>query len=277
MAERVIHHLNVPFWTAVGVVVVLYAATFFVLRALIPEQDMAATLAATVLGGGPYVQRSIERRLPVRRGPTVTLAGFQRPWLLLLVVGIVAIWGASSAVTWLQLSVGPITAVSGTIDTLLRLLPPGVALVVGIQVGQRSDRYGLLVVLAAAVAGYLLAQWSLGFVEALATHTSVIPPGADVPAALPPTSVPPGSPPDPRPQYLGEGFVRFLLDSQLPLLVAAAMLGFWRGTRTRLAGYVGSLLSELSTAERQAIVELAHETADARRATAAAAPPTDPA
>jgi hypothetical protein len=229
---------------------------------------MAATLAATVLGGGPYVQRSIEKRLPARRGPTVTIAGYQKPWLLLFVIGVAAIWVACSAVPWAELRFGPVTAVSSTIDTFLRVLPLGVALVFGIYVGQRCDRFGLAVVGAATAAGFLLAWASTGFVVGLATGTP-----------LPPdTGLPPGveMPPDPRPQYLGEGFVRFLADSQLALLATAAMLGFWVGARTRLAGYVSSLLGDLSPAERQAIVDLAHEAADARRTAAASAPAHGP-
>jgi hypothetical protein len=251
------------------VVVVLYAAAFFLLRALIPEQDMAATLAATVLGGGPYVQRSIERRLPRRQGPTITIAGYQRSWLLLFVIGVLAIWAASSAVPWAQLRFGPVTAVSSTIDTFLKILPLAVALVFGIHVGQRCDRYGLAVVIAATGAGFLLAWASTGLVFGLATGTPA-PPDMGLPPGL-------GPPPDPRPQYLGDGFVRFLADSQLPLLATAAMLGFWGGARTRLAGYVGSLLGDVSPDERQAIVELAHEAADARRAAATEPAPRGPA
>jgi len=262
--DRALHRLNLAFWAAVGVTVLFYAVAFFVLRALIPEQDMAATLAATVLGGGPFVQRSIERRMPRRLGPTVTLSGYQQPWPLLLLVGVAAIWLASSVGPWAQLKFGAVTSVSTTIDTLLKVLPLGVALLVGWQVGQRSDRYGLVVVIIATAGGFLLAWATLGFVESLATGVPTppdmgLPPGLDLP-------------PDPRPQYLGDGWVRFLAESQLPLLAAAAMLGFWRGTSSRLAGYVGSLLGEVSLDERQAIVDLAHETADARRTSE---PPTD--
>ena len=42
------------------------------------------------------------------------------------------------------------------------------------------------------------------------------------------------------------------------------MLGYWRGARTRLSGYLGSLLREVDETERQAIVELAYETAAER-------------
>lgn len=256
--EQGARQLNLPFWIALLVVVALYAAAFFVLRLLIPEQEIAGTLAAMVLGGGAYVQRAIERRIPHRRGRVVPLAGYERPWWILLAVCVIAIWLALSLGPYIQLRGGPVTAVSSTIDTLLRLVPPGVALLVGLFVGQRSDRYAFPVVAAAVLIGYALSLWSADFVASLATGGGIVPP-----------SGPPGAPPDPRGQYLGDGIVRFLLDNPLTLLAAAGMIGFWRGTRTRLAAYLGSLLGELSDEDRAAFVELAFESAEARSGAAA--------
>jgi len=83
----------------------------------------------------------------------------------------------------------------------------------------------------------------------------VAPPG-------PTTGMPPGDPPpDPRCFY-GQGIVGFVLGNPLPLLLAAGLLGFWRGRRLRLAAYVGRLLARLPPATRDSIVALAHEEAE---------------
>jgi hypothetical protein len=246
--------LNVPFLVALAIVVGLYAAAFFVLHLLIPVDQMAGTLAALVLGGGPYVQRVIERRLRQPPGLVVTRAGYERPWFLLLAVSVVAVWLAQSALPFFQLRVGPMTAVVSSVDSLLRLLAPATALIVGVVVAQRSDRFALAVTVAAVVGGWLLDGLTYGLVVGFATGTDgppIGPPGVEMP-------------PNPVDVYLGGGLLGYLLASQLPLLIVAAMAGHWYGTRTRLQAYLGGLLREVEPEDRETIVELTYEAARAR-------------
>ena len=256
-----VRRLNLPFWASLAVVIAGYVVAFYVLRLLIPQQEIAGTLAALVLGGGAYVQGAIERRLRAPRGPIVPLAGYQRPWWMLLVAGALAIAAAQLFVPWAQLSGGPVTAVSPNVATVIGLVPALIALLVGAVVGQRADRFGLAAVVGAVLAGYVLGEW----LRPLAIQGAT-----GVP--MPPDSLPPGLgspdlPPDPRPVFLGEGFVRFLLENPLPLLTAAAMAGLWYGTRTRLQAYLGGLLRMVRPEDRGAIVALTFETARSTRAT----------
>lgn len=254
IGDRVhVRRINAPFWLALLGAVVAYVVAFYVLRAILPQPEIAGTLAALVLGGGAYLQRELEAR--IRRAPSAPepIAGYQKPWWLLLVIGVIAVWLATVFVPFAQLRFGPVTAVAQNLDTAIRLTPPAAALLVGAVVGQRADRYALLVILGAVFGGYLLAEWTSSAVAQLATG---------VPAP-PDVFMPPGAPPDPRPIYLGDNLIAFLLDSRLPLLTLAAMLGFWYGTRTRLQAYVGGLLRAVRPTDRQAIVELAYEEARA--------------
>lgn len=251
-----IRRLNTPFLGALAIVILLYAVAFVVLNALIPIEQMAGTLAALVLGGGAYVQRYLERRLHVERGPVPTRAGYEKPWWLLLAIAAIAIWLAQSALPYFQLRVGPMTAVVSSVDSLLRLLAPATALVVGVVVAQRSDRWPLLVTLAAVVVGWLLEGITHGIVIGFATGTDgppIAPPGMEMP-------------PDPAQVYFGGGLLGYLVTSQLPLLIGAAMLGHWYGTRTRLQAYLGGLLREVAPQDRDAFVEIAYDAARARRA-----------
>ena len=251
-----LRHLNVPFLGALAIVIGLYAVAFVVLNALIPVEQMAGTLAALVLGGGAYVQRFIERRLQVPPGPVTTRAGYEKPWWMLAVIAALAIWLAQSAVPYFELRVGPMSAVLSSVDSLLSLLAPAAALVVGIVVAQRSDRWPLAVTLLAVVGGWLLEGVTHGLVIGFATGTSgppITPPGVDMP-------------PNPVDVYFGGGLLGYLVTSQLPLLIGAAMLGHWYGTRTRLQAYLGGLLREVGADDREAIVAIAYDAAQARSA-----------
>ncbi|HUP83678.1 MAG TPA: hypothetical protein VM284_05770 [Candidatus Limnocylindria bacterium] len=246
--------LNVPFLGALAIVIGLYALAFVLLNALIPVEQMAGTLAALVLGGGAYVQRYIERRLQVAPGPVPTRAGYEKPWLVLFVISAVAIWLAQSALPYLQLRVGPMAGVVSSVDSLLRLLAPATALVVGVVVAQRSDRWPLLVTLLAVVAGWLLEGITHGLVIGFATGTDgppMAPPGVEMP-------------PSPIDVYFGGGLLGYLVTSQLPLLIGAAMLGHWYGTRTRLQAYLGGLLREVRVEDRDTIVDMAYDAARSR-------------
>jgi hypothetical protein len=264
--ERIafIRRLNAPFWIAFALVVVAYSVAFVVLRVLLPQPEIAGTLAALVLGGGAYVQREIEARLVTASGPVVPVSSYRRPWWLLFVVAIAAVWLAASFVPYAQLRGGPVTAVASNLDTLIRLVPVGVAVLVGVLVGQRADRYGVVVTVVAIAAGYGLYLLTRDYVIALATMpdtgTVVVPPDGG-----PPPGFPSGGPPDPRPIYLGESLVAFFLDNPLALLMPAALLGFWRGATGRLGAYMGTLLRQVTPEERQALVELAYETARGAR------------
>lgn len=251
---RPLRRLNVPFLGALTIVIALYAVAFVVLNAVLPVEQMAGTLAALVLGGGAYVQRYLERRLNVVPGPVPTRAGYEKPWLVLFAISVVAIWLAQSALPYFQLRVGPMTAVLLSVDSLLRLLAPATALVVGVVVAQRSDRWPLLVTLAAVVAGWLLEGVTHGIVIGFATGTDgppVGPPGVELP-------------PSPVDVYFGGGLLGYLVTSQLPLLIGAAMLGHWYGTRTRLQAYLGGLLREVRPEDRDTIVDMAYDAARAR-------------
>jgi len=252
--------LNLPFWIALAIVIVIYVAAFFALRVVVPQQEIAGTLAALVLGGGAYIQRSIEGRLRQPPGPVVPMSGYQRPWPLVLAGGIAVVWLAQAAVPWIQLRGGPITAVASNIDSVLSILPPAAALLVGVVAGQRSDRYPFVVALAAVGGGWLLSSLTLNLIVASAVGG---------PPAMPPDALPPGGelPPNPVDFYLGgSGVLGFLLADRLPLLTVAAMAGLWYGTRTRLQAYVGRLLREVSVDDRTAMVELAYESARATQA-----------
>jgi hypothetical protein len=254
VAAPQLRRFNVPFLGALAIVIGLYAVAFVVLNAVIPVEQMAGTLAALVLGGGAYVQRYLERRLNVAPGPVPTRAGYQKPWLVLFVTSAVAIWLAQSALPYLQLRVGPMTAILFSVDSLLRLLAPATALVVGVLVAQRSDRWPLIVTLAAVLAGWLLEGVTHGIVIGFATGTDgppIGPPGVELP-------------PDPVNVYFGGGLLGYLVTSQLPLLIGAAMLGHWYGTRTRLQAYLGGLLREVRPEDRDTIVDMAYEAARTR-------------
>jgi hypothetical protein len=248
---RLARRLNVPFWVALAVVVAGYVIAFYVLRALVPQQEIAGTLAALVLGGGAYVQLAVERRLRAPNGTAVKLSGHLRPWWMLALLVSAAIALALVLEQWIRFAGGPITVVSANVDVLIRLLAPAAALLGGAVIGQRADRFGLVAAVLATLVGYFLAQALIPLFLQVATG---MPPAPDF-------VTPPGGPPDPRPLLLGEGFVRFLLENPLPLLMAASMLGFWYGTRTRLQSYVGGLLRMARPEDRGAIVELAYEAA----------------
>lgn len=266
-----VRRINAPFWLALLGVVAAYVAAFYVLRAVLPQAEIAGTLAALVLGAGAYLQRAIEARIRRPAAGPQPLSGYERPWWLLLLVGVIAVWLATVFVPFAQLRFGPVAAVAQNLDTVIRLTPPAAALLVGVVVGQRADRYAMVVILGAVFGGYLLAEWTSDAVIALATGTPV--PG-DLPSDLPPGAplgLPLGAPPDPRPIYLGDNMIAFLLDSRLPLLTFAAMLGFWYGTRTRLQAYVGGLLRAVRPTDRQAIVDLAFDEARVARTRASSA------
>ena len=119
----------------------------------------------------------------------------------------------------------------------------------GVVIGQRSNRYGLAVTVAAVVIGWLLSLVTLNAVITAAVGTPPLPGG------------PPGAPPDPTSDLLGGGAVAQLLTGQLPLMTLAAMAGFWYGTRTRLSAYVGRLLRSVSPEDRDAVVTLLYDEA----------------
>jgi len=251
-----LRHLNVPFLGALAIVIALYVVAFLVLSALIPVEQIAGTLAALVLGGGAYVQRAIEHRLRRAPGPAVTRLGYQKPWFVLLAIAVVAIWLAQAAFPYLELRVGPTTDVVSSFGSLLRLLAPATAFVIGTVVAQRSNRWALAVTLAAVVAGWVLEGVTHGIVIGFATGTDgppIAPPGMEMP-------------PDPAQVYFGGGLIGYLVTSHLPLLIAAAMLGHWYGTRTRLQAYLGGLLREVRPEDQDAFVEIAYDAARARRA-----------
>lgn len=245
-----------PFLAALAIVIGAYAVAFVVLHVLIPVDQMAGTLAALVLGGGAYVQRAIERRLQAPTWPVVTRAGYQRPWFVLLAISVVAIWLAQAAFPYFELRVGPTTDIISSFGAFLRLLAPATAFVVGAGVAQRSDRWALAVTLTAVVAGWILEGVTHGLMLGFATGTDG-----------PPTA-PPGieMPPDPVEVYFGGGLLGYLMTSHLPLLIGAAMLGHWYGTRTRLQAYLGGLLREVSPDDRETIVDIAYDAARSRHA-----------
>ncbi|MDL2335536.1 MAG: hypothetical protein QFC55_05850, partial [Chloroflexota bacterium] len=194
--------LNLPFLAALAIVIGAYATAFLILRALVPKdfEQMAGTVAALSLGGGAYVQRQIERRLRIPVGPVPTRAGYQKPWAVLLGVAIVAIWLAQSANPFLSLRGGPMTAVFLSVGSLLTVIAPATALVIGVVVAQRSDRWPLAVTLVAMVAGWVLAGVTYGLVIGFATNTDpgLLPPGVEMP-------------PNPVDVYAGGGLIGHLL------------------------------------------------------------------
>jgi hypothetical protein len=256
VAAPQLRRLNVPFLGALAIVIGLYAVAFFALNALIPVEQIAGTLAALVLGGGAYVQRAIEHRLRVPPGPVLTREGYQKPWFVLLAISVVAIWLAQAAFPYFELRVGPTTDVISSFGSFLRLLAPTAAFVVGTVVAQRSDRWPLAVTLVAVVAGWILEGVTHGLVLGFATGSGgppIAPPGFEMP-------------PNPVDVYFGGGLLGYLMTSHLPLLIAAAMIGHWYGTRTRLQAYLGGLLRDVEHDDREAIVDMTFDAARARRA-----------
>jgi hypothetical protein len=113
------------------------------------------------------------------------------------------------------------------------------------------------VTLVAVVAGWILEGVTHGLVIGFATGADgppIVPPGVDMP-------------PSPVDVYFGGGLLGYLVTSQLPLLIGAAMLGHWYGTRTRLQAYLGGLLREVRLDDREAIVAIAYDAASSRSAT----------
>jgi len=252
---------NAAFFLSLLIVCLGFAAAFLLLRILIPQTEIAAGIAGLFLGAGPSVQRMLEARLPRATVPLPSLSGYERPWVLILVIGVLATAVATMAAPIGSFVGGPVTAVAGNLAALLALLPPAVGFAVGLFAGARSDRHGMLVALGAAVLGYLLGSAVAGLVMDIITGGP--PPGAPGLATGLPTS-PPGAPPDPRPILLGEGLGAFLLDNRLPLLIMSALLGVWRGQQGRLSGYLAHLLAAMPPSARGAVVELAYE--EGRRA-----------
>ncbi len=210
--------INLPFWMALMLVTLGYVGAFYILRLLVPQQEIAGTLAALTLGGGPWLQRAIEGRLHQANGPVVPMARYLRPWPLILVLGAGAIWLSQAIVPWIQLRGGPVTAVASNVDALLSLLPPAAALGVG------------LVSLAAVLTGWFGASLTYNLVVGAAVGNPGLPPAA-------------GQPPNPIDFYFGsDALLGFALSDRLPLLAAAGLAGYWYGTRTRLQAYLGGLL-----------------------------------
>jgi hypothetical protein len=260
--QPIARRVNAPFWLALAVVVLAYVVAFYMLRLLIPQQEIAGTLAALSLGAGAYVQRYFESRLRTPRSPVVTARGYERPWWVLLILATAAIWLAQALIPYVQLRVGPTTAIVGSVDTFLQALPAAVALGSGVIIGQRSDRLGFAVTVAAVVIGWLLSLVTLNTVITAAV------------GAPPPEFGPPGAPPDPTSDIFGGGALAQILTGQLPLMTLAAMAGFWYGTRTRLSAYVGRLLRSVSPDDRDAVVALLYEEARTTASNATASPTT---
>lgn len=259
-----VRRINAPFWLALLTAVVAYVVAFYVLRALLPQPEIAGTLAALTLGGGAYMQRALEARFRQPQSAVVTETGYQRPWFVLLAAGAILIWLAQSIVPYAELKIGPAVVVVSSIETFLRALPVAAAVGAGALIGQRSDRFGLVSTLMAVALGWALSVATLDIVIGFATG-SPFPPGG------PPGGPPDGSPPDPTSGFLGSGPLATLLSGQLPVLMGVAMLGFWYGTRTRLQAYVGGLLRAVSPDDRQAIVDIAYEEARSTQAASASA------
>jgi len=253
--------LDAAFLLSLLIVCVGFAASFLILRSLVPQTEIAAGIAGLFLGAGPSVQRTLERRLPRPTVPLPSLSGYEQPWPLILVLGTLSVMVLTVAVPIGSLAGGPTTAVAGNLAALLALLPPAIGFTVGLYAGARSDRHGTLVALAAVVVGYVLGTAATGpLIDLVMGAPALAPPGVP-PGPSGPSGVPaaPSAPPDPRPMLLGDGLGAFLLDNRLPLLIMSSLLGVWRGQQGRLSGYVAFLLAAMPPSTRSAVVELAYE------------------
>ena len=257
--------LNVPFVASLATVVAAYVGLLALLRIVIPESEVAGTLAALVFGAGAWLQREFERRI---RRPSMTLVsfdGYRIRWWIILILGAIGVWLAESARIWIQLSGGPATAVSASANDALTLLPVGASVVIGLLAGARSDRWPFVVVLSAVVAGHLLALATADQVVALAV-------GAAPPPTLGPGG-PPDLPPNPVSGLFGTGLGATLLTDELPILVIVSLASLWWGARMRLAFYLGHLAGALNDADRSALVDLASHDAERRARAEADADP----
>lgn len=248
--------LNVPFVASLATVIVAYVALLAVLRIAIPESEIAGTLAALVFGAGAWLQREFERRI---RRPSMTLVsfdGYRIKWWLFLILGAAGVWLVESARIWIQLTVGPATAVSASANDALTLLPVGAAIAVGLLAGARSDRWPFVVVLAAVVTGHLLAHATADQVAAFAV-------GLAPPPAIGPGG-PPYLPPNPVTGLFGTGLGATLLTDELPILMIVSLASLWWGARMRLGFYLGHLAGALKESDRSALVDLGSQDAGRR-------------
>ncbi len=270
-ATPLLRRINVPFLGSLAIIVGAYVVAISMLRLVIVDTDVAATLSAMVIGAGPRVQRELEQRVPRSRVALVSYDGYSIRWWVLVVGGAVAIWLAESARILIEVRGGPAMAVSASARDALALLPVAAAFGVGILSGARSNRWPFLVASLAIVSGHLVGITTSDTVVSIATDRGTAGvvcqpgvPGSGASAPLYGSSEVDGAPctdapPDPIDALFGPGLAGQLLADELPILVLSGMVAMWWGSRTRSAFYLGHVAGMLDDADRAALMALAED------------------
>lgn len=200
----------------VGLVSAAFVAATLLLRALLPDQEIAGGLASLMFAGGPHVHRALAARLgqTTTRAPISSPVGFTLPWWLMAIAAMAILTAAMLAADVGTLALGPIASVSPAISTLLAIAAPAAAFGIGSWIGARAERasLGTLAIVIAVVGAFVLARaFAVPAIEFLTGSTP--PPGlfdtspctdsGATPAAGSLTGLiaaaPPGSPPLPPP------------------------------------------------------------------------------
>jgi hypothetical protein len=217
------------------------------------DKDLAKTAATVVVGLFPAVHKSLDRPFERRDENLVSLPSFEqfctRPSALFAYAIAVLLAFRSATQYVIGLAAGAQMADPSLLDAeVMRIASvgqvvsvPAAHYLVGRWIGIRSRRHGFTV----AVSSALVAQGSVNVIDVLRLESGqfsdlfgVLPTGTNV--------------------LLG-----FLMAALVVLLPAS--VGYEVGSRRRVAEYLWYLVRRTLPADRQAIVELAHESAQAAR------------
>lgn len=145
---------------SVGAVALAFVIATVILRAVVPDNEIAGGLASITIGAGPYIHRALSGLFV----PTRPAVHVPPPSHFSLPAGVMALIAMSVLSLAMLLgdigsfALGPIASVSPMIDTILRIAPPTTAFVLGSWIGARADRHAALAIGAAVLGAFLVAR-----------------------------------------------------------------------------------------------------------------------
>jgi len=249
---------------AFGLAILAIVAVFLALSIIGVDPTVSSSIAATIIGGVPYIRESLDKYITVRKHPeglrVVPLGRFAlKPQRLVL-------YGALMLFAAIQFS----SFFGGIIAAILEVTPEKMptaikasaflivfpaAFLIGRWVGRRSEGNGLLSIFLIAVLSRIAASlldWAALSHDELANFLNGQTDTEAISSALA--------------MQIGGGIFIF---------VVLGALGYWRGRHQRLGSYLGYLLKNIPVSTRHAIVDLAFDEANrVERSKGAVYPPS---